>query len=52
MKIRVTFKHLPAGGKYKKGRWHYVRYNTKGSVWEPENVSHDYWLPKWIWKRI
>lgn len=52
MKIRVTFKRLPAGGKFMRGNRCYVRYNSKGSVWAEGNRVHDYWLPKFIWDKL
>lgn len=52
MKIRITFKHLPAGGKTTRGKRHYVTYNTKGSYQAEGNKHRNYWLPKWLWDRI
>lgn len=52
MTIKITFKHLPRAGRFTRGNKYYVRYNTKGSVHDPENKTHDYRLPKFLWDRL
>jgi hypothetical protein len=52
LKIRITFKYLPADGKFQKGSGYYVRYLSKGRITAPGNRTIDFRLPKFLWDRI